>query len=427
MEAVVAAERYPGPAAGRDPASAAPAAGAPAASPERARRGLASTPWVVSTYFAEGLPFSIAHKVATELFTAMGKSLSEISHASLIGVPWNLKLLWSPLLDVYGTARRWLVLTELALAAAVAGVALVADRGDFGVLVAAFTLVAFVAATHDIAVDGFYLKALDRTQQTALSGLRVAAYRVALIAGGLLVALAGATSWRLALLVAAAAFVALAALHGAVLPSPPAEAAAPGAPPKRVSAEAFKAYLAQPGTGASVAFILVYRAGDAMMFALSSPFLKTLGLETTARGFISSGGTLSSIAGSILGGLIVARLGLRRTIFPIALLQSLAIPLYVALAALRPGAPWVVTLVMIEQLVAGVGTAVLTVFLMRRCSDAYKASHFAIGTAIMSVAVTITGTISGDIAERVGFTAFFAIAFAASIPGVILSRRVPAD
>ncbi|WP_437838071.1 MFS transporter [Sorangium sp. So ce1153] len=410
-------------AAGRDAAT----AGAPGAAARGASRGL----WISSTYFAEGLPYAIAHKVAGEFFTAAGASLEIIGLVSLYGLPWNLKFLWSPLVDLHGSSRRWLVGAEIALAVILLGLAAAADSGALGLVAALFGLVAVAAATHDIAVDGFYLQALDKDAQAAFSGLRVGAYRLALLAGALLVAFAGWASFGASFAVAAIGLALLAGAHGVGLPRPAAVArpeAAPGAAAGlRRYAEPFRAFLRQPGIASSLAFILCYRAGDALMFAMSSPLLKSLGLDTAARGNVGGVGTVASIAGSTLGGVLIKRWGLARTIFPIALMQSLAILLYVALAWSQPALPWIVALVTLEQLVAGVGTAVLVVFLMRRCVDGYKSSHFAIGSALMSVSATFAGSVSGYLAARVGFTAFFAIAFAASLPGVVLSRWVPRD
>ncbi|WP_437309413.1 MFS transporter [Sorangium sp. So ce388] len=410
-------------AAGRDAAT----AGAPGAAARGASRGL----WISSTYFAEGLPYAIAHKVAGEFFTAAGASLEIIGLVSLYGLPWNLKFLWSPLVDLHGSSRRWLVGAEIALAVILLGLAAAADSGALGLVAALFGLVAVAAATHDIAVDGFYLQALDKDAQAAFSGLRVGAYRLALLAGALLVAFAGWASFGASFAVAAALLALLAGAHGVGLPRPAAAArpeAAPGAAAGlRRYAEPFRAFLRQPGIASSLAFILCYRAGDALMFAMSSPLLKSLGLDTAARGNVGGIGTVASIAGSTLGGVLIKRWGLARTIFPIAVAQSLAILLYVALAWSRPALPWIVALVTLEQFIAGVGTAVLVVFLMRRCVDGYKSSHFAIGSALMSVSATFAGSVSGYLAARAGFTAFFAIAFAASLPGVVLSRWVPRD
>ena len=121
------------------------------------------------------------------------------------------------------------------------------------------------------------------------------------------------------------------------------------------------------------------------------------------------------------------RLGLERTLKPISILQSAAIPLYAWLAWTRPGIAAITAVVLVEQFVAYAGSAAFMVFIMRRCSGEYKASHFAIGSALMSVAGTLVGASSGFLAERVGFTVFFLLAFAASIPGVLLSRWVPRD
>ncbi|WP_437944119.1 MFS transporter [Sorangium sp. So ce281] len=401
-----------------------------AAAPDAAAGGASRGLWISSTYFAEGLPYAIAHKVAGEFFTAAGASLEIIGLTSLYGLPWNLKFLWSPLVDLHGSPRRWLVAVEIALAAIVLGLAAAADSGAIWLVAALFGAVAVAAATHDIAVDGFYLQALDKDAQAAFSGLRVGAYRLALLAGALLVAFAGWASFGAAFAVAAGGLALLAIAHAAGLPRPaatPGAGAAPGATGLRRYIEPFRVYLRQPQIASSLAFILCYRAGDALMFAMSSPLLKSLGLDTAARGNVGGVGTVASIAGSILGGVLIKRWGLARTIFPIALVQSLAILLYVALAWARPALPWVVALVTLEQLAAGVGTAVLAVFLMRRCVDGYKSSHFAIGSALMSVSATFAGSASGYLAASAGFTAFFAIAFAASIPGVVLSRLVPRD
>ncbi|WP_437769057.1 MFS transporter [Sorangium sp. So ce764] len=401
-----------------------------AAAPDAAAGGASRGLWISSTYFAEGLPYAIAHKVAGEFFTAAGASLEIIGLTSLYGLPWNLKFLWSPLVDLHGSPRRWLVAVEIALAAIVLGLAAAADSGAIWLVAALFGAVAVAAATHDIAVDGFYLQALDKDAQAAFSGLRVGAYRLALLAGALLVAFAGWASFGAAFAVAAGGLALLAIAHAAGLPRPaatPGAGAAPGATGLRRYIEPFRVYLRQPQIASSLAFILCYRAGDALMFAMSSPLLKSLGLDTAARGNVGGVGTVASIAGSILGGVIIKRWGLARTIFPIALVQSLAILLYVALAWARPALPWIVALVTLEQLAAGVGTAVLAVFLMRRCVDGYKSSHFAIGSALMSVSATFAGSASGYLAASAGFTAFFAIAFAASIPGVVLSRLVPRD
>ncbi|HRI67012.1 MAG TPA: MFS transporter, partial [Polyangium sp.] len=284
-------------------------------------------------------------------------------------------------------------------------------------------------ATQDIAVDGFYLEALSDKRQAAFSGLRVGAFRIAMLVGkGGLVVLAGlAGGWKAAFFAAAAMMLLLGLGHALLLPRPQAIARSESKTWKAF-VQAFVSFLKQPKVGLVLAFILTYRAGDALMFNMGTPFLKDLGLSLTQRGVVSgTWGTLASVGGSMLGGMIVSRWSLERTLRPIVLAQGLAILLYAWLAYTRPSLPVITGIVLVEQLVAGIGTAGLMVFLMRRCQGAYKASHFAIGSALMSLTTTLAGIFSGKLAARVGFPVFFLLAFAAAIPGMLLAWFVPTN
>jgi PAT family beta-lactamase induction signal transducer AmpG len=132
-------------------------------------------PWVVSTYFAEGLPFAIVRQLSGEFFTSMGTNLTAIGFTSLYNLAWNLKFLWSPLLDRFGSLRRWLIGAQALLGLVVLAMAWRAGEGDLGGVARILVVAAFLAATHDIAIDGFYIEALDRGSQTALAGLRSSA------------------------------------------------------------------------------------------------------------------------------------------------------------------------------------------------------------------------------------------------------------
>lgn len=385
-----------------------------------------AAPWVSSTYFAEGLPYAIVHQISSEFFTAKGATLEAIGATALFGLAWNFKALWSPLIDLFGTTRRWLIGLELAVAIAVALVAWPAGKGDLATVAAALAAVAFLSATHDIAIDGFYIRALSKEGQAAFTGLRISAYRVALLVGkGVLVALAGFTSWTVCFLAAGAIMLVLTLLHALILPR---EERRVGSSRLRFL-KAFTTFLAQPHAAVSIALILFFRAGDALMFAMHTPLLKDLGLDTAARATVSGmGGTVCSIAGATLGGLFISKMTLRRTLVPITILQGGAILLYVWMAWARPGLGAITAVVWTEQVVAGIGTAALMNFIMRRAaSGEYKASHFAIGTSLMSVGTTLLGTASGFIAAKVGFVNFFALAFLAALPGIALSFFAPKE
>lgn len=390
----------------------------------RPRRFLTSI-WTTSTYFAEGLPYSIVHQISSQFFTAAGASLEAIGLTSLYGLAWNLKFLWSPLVDLISSKRSWIVGLELMVAVFTALLSWPALSFDLALAAKIFVIIAFLAATHDIAIDGYYIQSLNDKDQAAFSGLRVGAYRIALLVGnGALVVLAGRVSWPVCFLAAAGIMAGLSLLHRFLL-------AQAGADQKRLTLpvirEAFSTYLLQPHIAAVLTFILVFRAGDSMMFAMATPLLREMGYDTAARGFLSGTlGTLTGIGGSLLGGVIISRYGLRRCLLPFTLIQSLAIPAYAWMADVKPGIVGVGSVIAFEQFAAGIGTAALMVFLMQRCSGGFQATHFAIGSALMSVSATLSGSASGFVAAHTGFSLFFWIAFMISWPGIILAWLMPA-
>ena len=364
-------------------------------------------------------------QVSVQFFTYAGASLQVIGLLSFFGLPWNIKLFWSPLIDLFANKKRWLVVMEIILGAVAALLVWPAQHLDLDLAAKIFVLMAFMSATHDMSVDGYYIQILNSSDQAAFSGLRVAAYRVAMLVGnGALVILAGWASWTICFLTAAAMMWGLAAFHQRVLP-PPVATSHQGQRWRAVR-DAFSTYMQQPGIVWALAFILLFRAGDAMMFAMVTPFLNHLGYDLVARGILTGTvGTVTGIGGALLGGIVISRWGLRRALFPLTFIQSLAIPAYAWLAWAMPSVWWVGITVAFEQAAAGLGTAVLMVFLMQRCQGDYQAMHFAIGSALMSVAATVVGGFSGFLAARVGFVEFFLLAFAAALPSLWLALRMP--
>ncbi|MFA6380749.1 MFS transporter [Acidithiobacillus sp.] len=383
--------------------------------------------WISSTYYAEGLPYSLVQQVSVQFFTYAGASLQVIGLLSFFGLPWNLKLFWSPLIDLFADKKRWLVVMEIVLGGVAALLIWPAQHLNLDLAAKIFMLMAFLSATHDMSVDGYYIQTLSPSDQAAFSGLRVAAYRIAMLVGnGVLVIIAGWISWIACFLTAAAMIWGLAAFHQRALPPSPPSTSHKGQHWHAVR-EAFTTYLQQPGILWALAFILLFRAGDAMMAAMVTPFLSHLGYGLVARGILTGTvGTVTTIGGALLGGIIISRWGLRHALLPLTLIQSLAIPAYAWLAWVTPSVWWVGVTVAFEQAAAGLGTAVLMVFLMQRCQGAYQATHFAIGSALMSVAATVVGGFSGFLAAQVGFVEFFLLAFAAALPSLWLALRMPA-
>jgi PAT family beta-lactamase induction signal transducer AmpG len=219
---------------------------------------------------------------------------------------------------------------------------------------------------------------------------------------------------------------ATALINAAILPRP---AEVPAAEKKGSVGHAFwgayKTFLAQPKALLVLAFMFFYRLGDIMMFAMSKPMLRDIGIGLGQRGILNGAGTGAAIAGALIGGGLIARRGLKHTLIPILYLQNLAIPLYIALAVTKPPFAIVLPIYLVEQLVAGIGSAGQTVFLMQRVRGGFSASHYAFATAIVSLGSTLSGYISGPLNQHFGHPIFFTIAFVASWPALILVWFVP--
>lgn len=399
--------------------------------PARSRRTLL---WTASTYFGEGLPWSFLHQIATEFLTAIGASKTQIGSTSLLHLAVTFKFVWSPLVDLFGRRRTWVVLLQFILGLGMFAVAAVSGSRNLTVFWAALGVLAVVHATHDIACDGFYLQALDKVGQALFSGVRIAAFRGAMIVGSsVLVFLAGQTSWTLGFGAAGVLMILVASLNMFVMPraSDPAGASTGSsalvAPVAKATKfwSAYRSFLTQPRAPVVLAFMFFYKLGDIMMFAMSKPLLRDIGIDTSHRGILNGLGTAATIVGSVWGGALIARLGIERCLAPMTLFQSLAIPLYIVLAVFKPRFGWVIPVVLFEQFAAGVGAAAHVVFLMRRCRAAFSASHYAFATAIVSLGSTISGYASGPLNEAVGHPLFFTIAFVASWPSLALVLLVP--
>jgi PAT family beta-lactamase induction signal transducer AmpG len=399
----------------------------------RSRRTLL---WTATTYFGEGLPWSFLHQIATEFLTAIGASKTQIGSTSLLHLAVTFKFAWSPLVDLFGRRRTWVVLLQLVLGAGMFGVAAISAGRNMALFWTALGLLAIVHATHDIACDGFYLQALDKAAQALYSGVRIAAFRVAMIVGAsVLVVLAGQTSWPLGFGAAGALMILVALVNMLVMPvtGDPAPAAplpgsalpeGPGSKGAKFLA-AYRSFLSQPRAPVVLAFMFFYKLGDIMMFAMSKPLLRDIGVDTSHRGLLNGLGTAAFILGSVLGGAVVARAGIERALAPMTLFQNLAIPLYIVLAVVKPRFAGVVPVVLFEQFASGIGGAAHVVFLMRRCRAAFSASHYAFATAIVSLGSTLSGYASGPLNEALGHPLFFTLAFVASWPSLILVWIVP--
>ena len=445
----------PGP--GGDPIgslSTPPVSGAPA------ERGAVTVAWTGSTYFAEGLPWSVLHQIASEFFTAAGLPPSQVGYTSALHLTSSLKFLWSPIVDLFGTLRRWMITTQAVLGMLMGVLAVQAhdlalSTGDKDTTFIWLTLIAIgvASATHDIACDGYYMDALDKEAQARHAGTRVAAFRIAMLVGNAgLVYIGGRHSWLLGFGLAAGLMLGLAAAHRLLLPRSASERARRTAQVQRSGheraahiRESYLSFLRQDRALLVVLFLLSYKLGDALMFNMSKVMLRDLGVSTAERGVINGFGTVASIVGAMLGGAWIARTSLARAIVPITILMCATQPLYLLIAApslpmsvgdlagapdyftawMAPSLTTITIIMIIEQLCGGMAVAAQMVFLMRRCHPDHKAAHFAFGTAIYAISQMVTGTYSGWVYQAQGPLVYFALACVACIPCLILVRMIP--
>jgi PAT family beta-lactamase induction signal transducer AmpG len=401
--------------------------------PKRSRRTLA---WVISANFGEGLPWSVLHQMGTEFITERGGTPTQIASTSLFHLAVTFKFLWSPVVDLLGTKRRWVIATQVLLALGMLAIGAATATPGFTTFWVVAAFFAVLHATHDIACDGFYIQALDRRDHALYAGVRVAAFRFAMILGSsILVTYVATISWILAFGVAGAVMLLTAAVNAFVMPHPrpPAEeaqgtnGAKKGALQTPAFLKAYKTFLEQPKAILVLSFMFFYRLGDIMMFAMSKPLLRDIGVDLAHRGRLNGLGTVAFIVGSLVGGAVIARFTLRRTLVPLLYLQNLAIPLYIVLAVAKPSFGVVFLIVLVEQLVSGIGNSAHVVFLIQRSRGVFSASHYAFATAVVSLGSTLSGYISGPLNQHFGHPIFFTIAFVASWPALILVWFVPKD
>ena len=406
--------------------------------------------WIPTLYVAEGLPYVVVMSVSVVLYKGMGLSNTDIALAtSWLYLPWVIKPLWSPVVDILGTRRRWIWVTQLVVGAALAGVALSIPAPDFfRWTLVFFWLLAFDSATHDIAADGFYMLATTEQQQSLFVGVRSMFYRVATIAGqGLLVMLAGAIqtrtgdlrlAWSVAMGAASVLFLAFGAWHRFVLPRPPVDR--PGEARKipqfvREFLRTFGSFFRKPRIVALLLFLLLYRFGEAQLVKLVAPFLLDpraeggLALSTTQVGFVYGTVGIGALTlGGVLGGWMISRHGLKAWLWPMLLAIHLPDAMFVYLAYAQPTSLPVIQLcVAIEQFGYGFGFAAYLMYMIYVARGEHQTAHYAICTGFMALGMMLPGMWSGWLQDLVGYRHFFVWVILATVPSFVVAALIPLD
>jgi PAT family beta-lactamase induction signal transducer AmpG len=399
--------------------------------------------WVSVLYFAEGFPYTVVNLMSVIFLKDLGASNELIGVTSLLYLPWVLKGLWGPLVDLHSTKRHWILSAEVVCTVLFILLALgVLTAQVLTISLTLFAVIAFVSATHDIAIDGFYLDALDKNRQALYVGVRSAAYKIAwLVGSGGLVFLAGycaacstsTTGWAIAFGSGGIIFLLIYLFQLWYLPYPtPFANGHNEITPKHNFLDAFKTYFTQGRMGWILTYILIFRLGDAFMLKMAPPFLMDtiekggLAISTAEIGILyGTVGVIFLLAGGIIGGFIIAKQGLKRWMWPFAFLQNGAIILYWFLAANKPSLAWVYAVNSFEQFSYGLGVSAYSVFLMRTVLPEYRASHYAITTAFMAAGVMVPGVFSGYLQAWIGYEKFFLMSFLVALPGLATIAFLP--
>ncbi|HNZ53089.1 MAG TPA: hypothetical protein PKN76_02970, partial [bacterium] len=387
--------------------------------------------FVFSTYFAQGLPYSLIAVIPTVMFRDLGADLSTIGFLSLLNIPWVIKFLWAPFVDSNSTFRKWIYSTELLLTLAVSMIALSLFSEGLAIVTVLLLLGAVMSATHDIAVDGYYMTSLDEISQKKEIGFRVLAYRLALAFGsGVIISIGTIFSWRCAFGTAAFFMLNIYFFHKFFLPEP--LSAKPSTPNNLKNFKtAFSTYFKRDNIVHIVMFIVFLRAGEYLLGLMRGPFMVDLGIKVHI-GWISGGVAIpATIIGAISGGYNISKKGIDLTAVPIILFQNLTNLLYAALAfhfadkiiTDNFGIAAVALVNAIESFSSGMGTALLMIFLINLCAKEFKAAHYAIGSGLMALSGALLNSFGGIVAESTGYGWFFVISFLAAMPALLFFRK----
>ena len=406
--------------------------------------------WVPSLYFAEGVPYVAVMTISLIMYKRLGLSNTDITlYTSWLYLPWVIKPLWSPFVDMLRTKRWWILAMQLLIGASLGGVAFtIPGQWWLQGSLFFFWMMAFASATHDIAADGFYMLGLDQHQQAFFVGIRSTFYRIATIfSSGLLVGLAGAVqvwtrsiayAWSLVFYFVAALFIGLWLYHSWALPKP----AEDGDQQRKTAAqighefvETLITFFQKPQVWVGICFMLFYRMPEGLLVKVSSLFLIDnvsnggLGLSDGEYGLVQGTvGVIGLTLGGILGGIVASRDGLKRWLWPMVMAITLPDVVYVVLAWWQPASLLPVNIcVFLEQFGYGFGFSAYMLYLIYYSQGEHKTSHYALCTAFMALSMMIPGLFAGALQEAVGYRLFFVIVMCSCVVTYVVSAFLKID
>ena len=414
--------------------------------------------WVPTLYFAEGIPYFLVNTISVVMFTDMGMPNGQMSlYTSLLYLPWVIKPLWSPFIDLIKNKHWWIMTMQTLISFAMFLLPFLLPQGPgtafssaplFFVTLGFFWITAFASATHDIAADGFYMLALDSNKQAEFVGIRSTFYRMSSIFGqGVLVALAGVidrytsdvhVAWQVTLLLAAVIFAGVTLYHTWHLPKPTEDRMCSARSVKDIFREfgrTFETFFMKKHILVALAFMLMYRLPEAFLVKMLNPFLLNpvtdggLGMSKEAVGLIY--GTIGIAAltiGGIVGGIAASKWGLKKSLWPMAM--SLALPClsFVFLAMFQPENLWIVgSCVALDQFGYGFGFTAYMLYLIYFSEGEFKTAHYSLCTGFMALSMMLPGFVAGYVQEWLGYTNFFIFVMICCLATVAVTFKIKVD
>lgn len=420
---------------------------------EQSKNGtLRAASWIPSLYFAEALPYMVVTALSVMIYTKMGLTDAELAfYTSWLYLPWVIKPIWSPIVDVLRTKRWWILAMQLLMGAGLGGVALTLNT-DWWLQgsICFFWLLAFSSATHDIAADGIYIIGLTKQQQAFYVGIRNTFYRLGMIfCQGLIVMLAGylahkygiAMGWSIAVLICAAVMVCLGVWHFFALPRVENQnTERKGMHDLHILSsfvDTVRVFSRKPYIWASLLFMLLFRFPEAQLGIIAKPFMMRevaeggMAMTTESVGFVyGTIGVIALLLGGVLGGLAVARYQLHRCWWPMILAISVPDLVYVYFALVQPTDLWIInTGVALEQLGYGFGFTAYSLFLVYFARGEKSTSVFSLCTGIQSLGMMLPGLIAGELADSWGYANFFLWVCGCTVVTFLVSAfvKIPKD
>lgn len=416
--------------------------------------------WVPTVYFAMGLPFVVLNMVSVLMFKGMGVSDAQIAlWTSLIMLPWTLKFLWSPFLEMFKTKKFFVVLTQLLTGAGFVLVALALHLpAFFAICIALLAIIAFSGATHDVATDGVYMSELDKQEQAKYIGWQGAFYNIAkIVASGGLVWLAGwlleyfggeagatevarheatVQAWMVVMLLLGGIMLLLGMYHVKMLPSggsAAGQSTSAGETMQRLI-EVIKDFFTKKHIWYYIAFIIIYRLAEGFVMKIVPLFLKAeraaggLGLSEQEIGlYYGTYGAAAFVLGSLLAGYYISHRGLSKTLFSLCCIFNLPFVAYTLLASYQPESGMLIGgAIVLEYFGYGFGFVGLTLFMMQQVAPGkHQMAHYAFASGIMNLGVMLPGAISGFVSDALGYKTFFVFTLFATIPAFLITYFVP--